>query len=393
MSVEEGTGRIVASIKQASANWKSAIMDISEVEIGHSVEGVISEIQKDKVILTLQPTQVKALLSFTNLANRRGVAVPQLRASIKVGDKIPDLVVTTRNPEKGFVLVATKPKETAGIEKGLTLDHVKIGQIVGGRVLRHIRHGALVKVSSHVTGLLHPTDVSDDYEAGKPFPPEGSVIKAIVLAINKEQKQLVLSTRPSLVDEDYNGSPVDKEIKSLAELKVGSSVRGFIKSVAEHGLFVALGRGIDARVQIKNLFDDVSAYSYILTCHSRYMQFVKEWKGRFVANQLVKGRIVRYVSLLMTRGDIKFATYSVDLEKKQVEMTFRTTDGAESSKPGLTLSDISEGQKLDGLVKKIEDYGLFIEIDGSKLRGLCHKSEVRITVSVYRAKLIFSTDL
>ncbi|THH28303.1 hypothetical protein EUX98_g5889 [Antrodiella citrinella] len=343
LSVESDTSRIIASIKQASANWKSAITDVSEVEIGHSVEGTISDIQKDKLIITLQPTQVKALLSFTNLANRRGVPVSQLRASLKVGDKLQDLVVTTRNAEKGFVLVATKPKETAGIEKGLTLDNVKVGQIVGGRVLRHIRVGALVKVSTHITGLLHPTDVSDDYEAGKPFPSDGSIIKAVVLSIDREQKQLALSTRPSRVEKHLDDPVIDAEIKAFEDLKVGQTVRGFIKSVAAHGLFVTLGRGIDARVQIRNLFDD----------------FVKDWQGRFVADQLVKGRIL-----------------SVDTEKKQVEMTFRTTDAAEGSKVGLTLGDLSEGQKVDGIVRKIEDYGLFIEVNGSKLRGLCHKSEI-----------------
>lgn len=261
LSVELDTGRIMASIKQASLNWKSPTMDISEVEIGHSVEGIVAEIQKDKLIITLQPTQVKALLSFTNLANRRGIAVSQLRSSLKVGDKIQDLVVTTRNPEKGFVLVATKPKDTAGIEKGLILDNVKISQIVRGRVLRHIRHGALVKVSSHITGLLHPTDTSDDYETGKPFPSEGAIIKAAVLAIDKGQKQLTLSTRASRTESNYQGTPVDLEIQSLEDLKVGQTVRGFIKSVAEHGLFITLGRGIDARVQIKNLFDEVSSVS------------------------------------------------------------------------------------------------------------------------------------
>ena len=260
LSVEPDTGRIIASIKQASPNWKSAIADIGEVEIGHFVEGVVTEIQKDKLVITLQPTQVKALLSFTNLANRRGVAVSQLRTSLKVGNKLQDLVVTARNPEKGFVLVATKPKDAAGIEKGLTLDAVKIGQIVGGRVLRHIRHGALVKVSSHLTGLLHPTDVSDNYESAKAFPSEGVTLKAAVLAIDAAQKQLTLSTRASRVEDHYEGTPVDVEVKTLDDLHIGQSVRGFIKNVAEHGLFVSLGRGIDARVQIKNLFDDVSEH-------------------------------------------------------------------------------------------------------------------------------------
>ena len=49
----------------------------------------------------------------------------------------------------------------------------------------------------------------------------------------------------------------DPEITSVEDLIPGASVRGFIKSVAEHGLFVSIGRDLDARVQIKELFDEV----------------------------------------------------------------------------------------------------------------------------------------
>ena len=66
---------------------------------------------------------------------------------------------------------------------------------------------------------------------------------------------------------------------------------------------------------------------------------------------------------------------SIDTDKKQVELSFRSGD---QTKEGSTMkmSDLSEGQKVDAVVKKIEDYGMFLEIEGSKLRGLCHKSEV-----------------
>ena len=60
-------------------------------------------------------------------------------------------------------------------------------------------------------------------------------------------------------------------------------------------------------------------------------------------------------------------------------MTFRSGDPLtrrESS--GIFISDLNEGQKVEGIVKKIEDYGLFIQINGSKINGLCHKSEVRL---------------
>lgn len=253
------TGRIVASIRQAASNFKSTIAAIQEVEIGNSVEGAVSEIQKEKAVITLQPTQVRALLSLNNLANRRGVALSQLRSSLKVGDKLGDLVVTSRNPEKGFVLVATKPKEKEAIlqKHGLSIDTVQVGQLVGGRVVRHIRAGALVKLTSRISGTLHPTDTADDYESGNPFPPVDSILKATVIAIDADKRTLTLSTRKSIMSPNEHSSVVDPVIDNITDLKVGSTVRGFIKSVAEHGLFVSLSRTVDARVQIKELFDDV----------------------------------------------------------------------------------------------------------------------------------------
>ncbi|KAI0652084.1 hypothetical protein C8Q79DRAFT_76749 [Trametes meyenii] len=345
VAVDLETGRITASIRQASPNFKSAITDISGVDIGDIVGGVVSDIRQDKAIVTLQPTQVTALLSLTNLANRRAVSAAQLRSALKVGEKLQDLVVTSRNPEKGFVLVATKPKEKEALlqKSHLSLDTVQPGQLVGGRVLRHNRHGALIKITNSISGILHPTDAADDYENGKPFPAVDSVLKAVVLSVDKERRQLRLSTRMSRLFPAQDKPIVDREFIGLNDLKVGDSVRGFIKSVAEHGLFVTLGREIDARVQIKELFDD----------------YVKDWKSRFSVNQLVKGRIL-----------------SLDVEKKQVELSFRSGDLKRENGSRLNLSDLSEGQKVDGRIKRVEDYGLFIEIEGSRLSGLCHKSEL-----------------
>jgi rRNA biogenesis protein RRP5 len=34
------------------------------------------------------------------------------------------------------------------------------------------------------------------------------------------------------------------------------------------------------------------------------------------------------------------------------------------------------GQVVDGVIKKIETYGVFIEVSGTRVSGLCHKSEV-----------------
>lgn len=69
----------------------------------------------------------------------------------------------------------------------------------------------------------------------------------------------------------------------------------------------------------------------------------------------------------------------MDVGNKKVELTFRSGDLSIRQRESQTKrspSDLREGEKVDGVVKKIEDYGLFIQIDGTKLSGLCHKSEV-----------------
>lgn len=345
ISVDEDERKIVASIRQGIAKVQPEAADVNGVEIGDIVTGQVAEVHKDNVVLTLTPSRVRALVSLNNLANHRGVTVTQLRAGLTVGSPLEHLVVVSRNIEKGLVIVANKPQQKAQLDsKGnLTWETAQVGQVVGGRVLRYSRRGTNVKLGKGVVGALHPTDCSDDYEQGACFPAVDTVIKAVIIEVNKEQQRLVLSTRQSRMHSQEFKSVVDREIESLNDLAVGQTVRGFIKSVAEHGLFISLGRDIDARVQIRELFDE----------------FVKDWKERFQPNQLVKGRIMK-----------------LDIEKKQVEMTFRSGDRSQPVKSELKLSDLSERQIIDGHVKKVEDYGIFIQIGKSKLSGLCHKSEL-----------------
>lgn len=254
LSNDKDKGRILASIRQATTN--TAPPDISAVEVGDSVEGTVNDVHKDNVLLNLQPSNVRALLSLKNLANRRGSTVAQLRANLKTGEKLGDLLVVSRNTEQGFVIVANKPTTKPALG-AISMDTVQVGETVGGRVVKHDRRGALVKFNGRITGSLHPTDISDDYEAGSPFPNVDSVLKAVVIAVDREKKHLTLSTRKSQMEPSESHAVVDPEITSVEDIKPGTFVRGFIKSVAEHGLFVSIGRDLDARVQIKELFDEV----------------------------------------------------------------------------------------------------------------------------------------
>lgn len=259
ISVDAEQRRMAVSIRQGSSGHGSTFADVSAVEIGNAVDGDVVEVHKDNAVLALQPTRVRALLSLANLANHRGSSVAQLRANLSPGERVDGLVIVTRNVEKAFVIVACR-REASGqaAHKGaVSWETVEPGQVVGGRVLGHTRRGASVKLGSRVTGALHPTDCADDYEQGAPFPAADSILKAIVVAVDREKRLLTLSTRPSRLRPSDASPVVDREINDVKDLKVGETVRGFIKSVAEHGLFVTIGRNVDARVQIKELFDEV----------------------------------------------------------------------------------------------------------------------------------------
>jgi rRNA biogenesis protein RRP5 len=41
-----------------------------------------------------------------------------------------------------------------------------------------------------------------------------------------------------------------------------------------------------------------------------------------------------------------------------------------------TIEDFAEGQVIKGTVSGVEDYGIFIKIEGSIVSGLCHKSKI-----------------
>lgn len=265
LSIDREAERIVGSIRQASGDFAASIGDIKSVEIGQNVEGIVSELHRENAWLTIEPSKARALISLNNVANHRGITVAQLRTALKAGDKLENLVVVSRNLDKGFVIVANKPAQNSHSSKrnAFNLNDISVGSKVNGKILKYGRHGAMLKFPGWVTASLHPTDATDDYQKGVPFPAVGTDLEAVVVGIDRTKKLLTLSTRQSRVDPDSEAKVVDREIDSLKDLKVGDQVRGFIKSVTDHGLFVSVGRDIDARVQIKEMYDEVCFFSSV----------------------------------------------------------------------------------------------------------------------------------
>jgi len=349
ISVDKETGKMVASAKQALTPAASST-GLDSIEIGTVTTGEVTALHDTTIVLALAPAKVKALISYATLARYRSVTVEALKESLAKGQTIEDLVVVSKNADKGLVIVGLVPSKAAAAPKAgaatddsnhnLTFDNLTVGQVVSGRVCGKVPSGLLVQVSRQIRGRVGRNEIGDNYdELVTPATAMGAHVKAVVLSIDTEYKRVDLSLRPSRLDAEVKAK--DVAVSTVSDLAVGQKIRGFVKNIANGGVFVSLGAEVTARVQIKELFDE----------------FVKEWKPKFAVGQLVEGKIL-----------------AVDKVNNQVEMSLRKNAAVKAST--LEVGDLVKGQVVKGVVKRVEGYGAFIRINGSNINGLCHKTKV-----------------
>lgn len=277
LSVDPSTSRIVASARQASAPSVAATASgtaaLEALDIGTVTSATVQQLHDTILVLSLVPSGVKALLSYPTLARHRGVQVPELKASLAKGQTLEDLVVVSKNIDKGFVIVGLLPSKSASSSAAaststsssapLTLDSLKVGALYPGRIASRLPSGVvLVQLASagrHAPrGRVALTELADSYadDLASAFP-VGTTVDAVVLAVDSEQNRLDLSLRASRVAQAKGDGEAqvpevqDRVIESVEQLKAGDKVRGFVKNVANAGLFVTLGGEVTARVQIK----------------------------------------------------------------------------------------------------------------------------------------------
>ena len=205
----------------------------------------------------------------------------------------------------------------------------------------------MVQLSESLAGAVNLVDMADDYSMADPKAyQKNQTVRVCIKDVDKPNKRVALTTRPSKILS--SSLPVrDKDITSISQLMINDIVRGFIKSIAENGIFVSLACNITAIVRVSHLSD----------------AFVKDWKAKFEVDQLVEGKIV-----------------ALDLPLNHVQMSLKKSDIDKDCKPPVTFADMEVGQTVTGKIRKVEDFGVFIVVDGSaNVSGLCHKSKMSNT--------------
>ena len=219
----------------------------------------------------------------------------------------------------------------------------------------------LVALSDSVSGIISLTDMADDYsEAITTRYDQNDMISVCVIDVDIPNKRAFLSTRPSRILS--SGLPVkDAQVTSISQLKALDNVRGFVKLVRSNGLVVSLGPRVEAFVRVSDLSDS----------------YIKDWQAEFSIDQLVSGKIL-----------------AVDASLNHVQMSLKASHVDKNYVPPKKLEDMVVGEVVTAKVRKVEAFGVFIDVDNTQPRvsGLCHKSEIADTKVADASKLFDEGD-
>ncbi len=314
------------------------VLTVDKVKVGSSHLVFVNNVSDDCIWVNLSP-------------NVRG----RIRA-MDVSDDISLLRNLSKNFPTGSALRATVSRvdvannrldlsaRSGGSESPLSMKDLTKGMVLPGRVTKVSERQIMVQLSETLSGPVHLIDMADDYSKANPTTYEkNQTVRVCVKDVDAPNKRITLSTRPSKV---LSSSLLvtDPDITSISHLKVNDIIRGFIKNVADNGLFVSLASNVTAFVKISDLSD----------------LYIKDWKSNFEVDQLVKGKII-----------------AVDPMLNHVQMSLKQSYIDKDYQPPLTFGDMKVGQVVTGKIRKVEEFGVFVVLDNSaNVSGLCHRSQM-----------------
>lgn len=313
-------------------------LTLQDMKIGSSWLAFVNNYSDDCVWVNISPS-VRGRIRATDVSDDLSLAA-NLAHNFPIGSALRVHVLAVDSEKNHLDLTA----RSDGSASALTFANITKGLVLPGRVTKVADHHIIVQLSEQVVGVVELIDMADDYSDANPAKyQKNDILRVCVISVDPSNKKVTLSTRPSKVLSS-SLEVTDREITSLSQLAVNDVVRGFVRNVADNGVFVTLGHGVTAFVRIGNLSDS----------------YLKEWKDLFQRDQLVKGRVIM-----------------VDEASGHVQMSLKESALSDDYKVQLTFNDLHVGDIVTGKVAKVESFGVFILVDNSeRIRGLCHRSEI-----------------
>lgn len=337
LSHRTGNSVYELSAKNLSSN---KVLAMDDLKVGDDMIGFVNNYGDGCLWVSLSPS-VRGRVGFMDLSEDTSI-LNDLAKNFPIGTAIKLQVKTV--DVAGNKLDLTAVGKSRQLSDLMTLSQLAKGTVLAGRVTKVMDRAVVVQLNNSVTGVVPLTELADDYEEANPRKHfKNEILKVKVIDIDQANKKVTLSARPSQVLSST--LPVkDRQIMTSSQLKVNDVVRGFVKNVADKGIFLSLGPTVTGFVRISDISDD----------------FVKEWREVHTVDDLVSGKILQ-----------------LDTQHNSVRMSLKASALDPNYVPPLTFDDLQLKQIITGKVRKVEAYGVFIVVDNSQnVSGLCHKSQI-----------------
>ncbi|MGB3553448.1 MAG: 30S ribosomal protein S1 [Jannaschia sp.] len=234
---------------------------------------------------------------------------------------------------RGNIVVSRRAilEESRAEQRAEVIGNLAEGQNVDGVVKNITEYGAFVDLGG-VDGLLHVTDmawrrVNDPREILS----IGETVKVQVIKINKETHRISLGMK-QLQDDPWD--------TVIAKFPLDSTHTGRVTNITDYGAFVELEPGVEGLVHVSEM----------------------SWTKKNVH----PGKIVS------TSQEVEVMVLEIDTAKRRVSLGLKQT----MRNPWEVFAETHpEGTQVEGEVKNITEFGLFVGLDGD-IDGMVHLSDL-----------------
>jgi len=323
--IENKNGDVVVSREKArkAYSWKrmeKAFENKDEVKgmiISRCKGGFVVDVDSCLCFLPGSQVDLKPLKSFDHL-----MKVPQVFECVKLDKKRGNIVLSRR-----AIMERIRDHDRDKI-----ISKIKEGDIVQGVVKNLTEWGAFIDLDG-VDALLHITDISWD-RISKPAEllSISQSIKVKIIKIEEGSKKISVGVK-QLTEDPY--------MKAINNYEVGKTYSAVVTKVQDYGCFAKMDQGLEGLI------------------HQSELSWTKK--------NVHPGKV------LTTSQKIEVQVLDKDLEKRRLSLSYKNT----LVNPWVKFkSDYKVGDSVEGIVKNITDYALFVSIKNSELDGMIHYKDL-----------------
>ncbi len=313
---------IVLSVRMTSAASKEALFDA--YKSGVPVEGLVLEEKKGGFSVRILGKET--FCPYSQIDSQRASNPEDY-----IGKRFSFRIIEHKEGGGNIVVSRRIILEEEKAEELLKLkESLKEGDLVEGRVTNVVAFGAFVDIGG-IEGLIPMSELAwHRVQNASDLFATGDQVKVEVLKLDWDNERITLSSKGAAED-PWESSQENYELEQV--------YGGVVRKLMDFGAFVELTPGVEGLIHISNMG---------------------------------VGRRINHPREILSEGEkVQAKILSVDRENRRIGLELVSSSQA----PPIEEVDLNEGDRVQGTVETIKDYGLFVGLPGGKT-GLLHVSEI-----------------